>query len=126
MKVTNRFKVLDLVDSTSEELWTEVCNIVQETVTETTPKKCKKTKWLPEQVLQIADKRRDAKNKGLKERYTQLHYIILYITLCVMCVYIYIYTHIYKYIYIYIYTHIYICVCVCIHRYMYTFKIQHT
>ena len=90
VEVTNRFKWLDLVDSMSEELWTEVGNIVQEAVTETIPKKCKKVKCLPEQVLQIADKRREAKNKELKEWYTQLQSIILYITLCVKCVYIYI------------------------------------
>ena len=52
VEVTNRFKGLDLVDSMYEELWTEVCNIVQEAVTETIPKKCKKAKWLPEQLIQ--------------------------------------------------------------------------
>jgi len=71
--VTNRFKGLDLVDRVPEELWTEVHNIVQEAVTKIIPKKkkCKKAKWLSEEALQIADKRRDMKRKGEKERYTQ-------------------------------------------------------
>ena len=58
-----------------EELWPEVCDIVQEAVIKTIPKKkkCKKTKWLSEEVLQIAEKRRDAKGKGEKERYTHLN-----------------------------------------------------
>ena len=58
-----------------EELWIEVHNIIQELVTETLPKKknWKKTKWLSEENLQIADKRKDAKGKGDKERYTQLN-----------------------------------------------------
>ena len=58
-----------------EELWTEVRNIVQEAVIKTIPKKkkCKKAKWLSEEVLQIAEKRRDAKGKGEKERYTHLN-----------------------------------------------------
>ena len=66
VEVTNRFKGLDLVDKVSEELWTEVCNILQEAVTKTIPdkKKCKKAKWLSEEVLQIAEKRRDMKGKG--------------------------------------------------------------
>ena len=57
-----------------EELWTEVCNIVQEVVIKTTPKKkkFKKEKWLPEEALQIAEKRRKVKGKGEKERYTHL------------------------------------------------------
>ena len=57
--MTNRFKGLDLVDRVTEELWTEVCNIVQEVVTKTIPKKkkCKKAKWLSEEALQIAEKR---------------------------------------------------------------------
>ena len=60
----NRFKVLDLVDRVPEELWTEVCNIVQEAVTKTIPKqkKCKKAKWLSEETLQVAEKRREAKS----------------------------------------------------------------
>ena len=58
-----------------EELWIEVCNMVQERVIKTIPKKkkCKKAKWLSEQVLQIAEKRREAKGKGEKERYTHLN-----------------------------------------------------
>ena len=58
-----------------EELWTEVCDIVQDAVIKTIPKikKCKKTKWLSEKTLQIAEKRKDAKGKGEKERYTHLN-----------------------------------------------------
>ena len=58
VEVTNRFKGLDLVDRVPEELWTEVCSIVQEVVIKTIPKKkkCKKAKWLCEAVLQIAEK----------------------------------------------------------------------
>ena len=58
-----------------EELWMEVCDIVQEAVIKTIPKKkkCKKAKWLSEEALQIAEKRRDAKGKGEKERYTHLN-----------------------------------------------------
>ena len=58
-----------------EEQWTEVCDIVQEAVIKTIPKKkkCKKEKWLSEEALQIADKRREAKGKGEKERYTHLN-----------------------------------------------------
>ena len=71
-EVTNRFKELDLIDSVPEELWTEVCDTVQEAVIKTIPKKkkCKKAKWLSEEALQIAEKRREAKDKGEKERYT--------------------------------------------------------
>ena len=70
VEVTNRFKGLDLIDSVPEELWTEVHDIVQEAVIKTTPnkKKCKKAKWLSEEALQIAIKRREAKGKGEKER----------------------------------------------------------
>ena len=59
----------------SKELWTEVCNIVQEAVIKTFPKKkkCKKAKWLSEEVLQIAEKRREVKGKGEKERYIHLN-----------------------------------------------------
>ena len=73
--VRNRFKRLDLIDRVPEELWTEVHNIVQETVIKTIPKKkkCKKAKWLSEEILQIAMKRREAKGKGEKERYTNLN-----------------------------------------------------
>ena len=75
MEVTNRFKGLDLVDRVPEELWTEVCSIVQEVVIKTIPKKkkCKKSKWLSEEGLQIAEKRREAKSKGEKERYAHLN-----------------------------------------------------
>ena len=74
MEVTNIFKGLDLIDRVLEELWTEVCDIVQETVIKTIlkKKKCKKAKWLSEEALQIAEKRREAKGKGEKERYTNL------------------------------------------------------
>ena len=65
VEVTNRFKELDLIDRVPEELWTEVPNIVQKTVIKIIPmeKKCKKAKWLPEEALQIAVKRRKAKGK---------------------------------------------------------------
>ena len=68
VEVTNRFKGLDLIDRVLEELWMEVQNTVQQVVTRTIPKKkkCKKAKWLLEEVLQIAEKRREA--KGKKER----------------------------------------------------------
>ena len=68
----NRFKGLDLIDRVPEELWTEICDIVQEAGIKTIPKKrkCKKAKWLSEEALQIAMKRREAKGKGEKERYT--------------------------------------------------------
>ena len=72
MEVTNRFKGLDLIDRVPEDLWTEVCDIVQEAGIKTIPKKkkCKKAKWLSEEALQIAEKRREVKGKGGKERYT--------------------------------------------------------
>ena len=62
----NRFKGLNLVDRVSEELWTEVSNIVQEAVTKTIPKKkkCKMAKWLSEAALQIVKKKREVKDKG--------------------------------------------------------------
>ena len=65
---TSRFKGLDLVNRLPEELWTEVCNIVQEAVTKTIPKKkkCKKAKWLSEEVLQIAEKRSKRQNRKQK------------------------------------------------------------
>ena len=61
----NRFKGLDLIDRLPDELWTEVHDIKQEAVIKTTPKKrkCKKVKWLSEEALQIAEKRREAKDK---------------------------------------------------------------
>ena len=75
VEVTNRFKGLDLIDRVPEELWMEVSDIVQEAVTKTIPKKkkCKKAKWLSEEALQIAEKEREAKGKGKKERYTHLN-----------------------------------------------------
>ena len=75
MDVTNRFKGLDLIDRVPEELWTEVHDFVQEAGIKTIPKKkkCKKAKWLYEEALQIAVKRREAKGKGEKERYTHLN-----------------------------------------------------
>ena len=74
MEVRNRFKGIDLIDRVPDELWTEVCDIVQETGIKTIPKKkkCKKTKWLSEDALQIAVKR-EVKSKGEKERYTHLN-----------------------------------------------------
>ena len=71
----NRFKGLDLIDRVSGELWTEVRDIVQETGIKTIAmeKKCKKTKWLSEAALQIAVRRREAKSKGEKERYSHLN-----------------------------------------------------
>ena len=72
MEVRNRFKGLDLIDRVPEELWMEVCDIVQEALIKTIPKKkkCNKAKWLSEEALQIAEKRREVKGKGEKERYT--------------------------------------------------------
>ena len=71
VEVRNRFKGLDLIDRAPDELWTEVRDIVQETGIKTIPKKkkCKKAKWLSEEALQIAVKRREAKTKGEKERH---------------------------------------------------------
>ena len=75
VEVTNIFKGLDLIDRVPEELWTEVPIIVQEAVIKTIPKKnkCKKAKWLSEEALQIAVKRRKAKGKGQMERFTHLN-----------------------------------------------------
>ena len=66
MEVRNKFKGLDLIDRVPEELWMEVCNTVQEVMIKTIPKKnkCIKAKWLSEEALQIAVKRREAKSKG--------------------------------------------------------------
>ena len=73
VEVTNRSKGLDLTDRTPEELW-KVCNIVWEAVIKTIPKKkCKQKKWLSEEALQIAEKRRQVKGKGEKERYIHLN-----------------------------------------------------
>ena len=75
VEVRNRFKGLDLTDRVPDELWREVCDTVQETGIKTIAKKkkCKKEKWLSEEALQIAVKRREAKGKGEKERYTHLN-----------------------------------------------------
>ena len=71
----NRFKGLDLIDRVPDELWTEVCDIVQETGSKTIPmeKKCKKAKWLSGEALQIAVKRREVKSKGETKRYKHLN-----------------------------------------------------
>ena len=71
----NIFKGLDLIDRVPDELWTEVCDIVQETGSKAIPKKkkCKKAKWVSEKALQIAMKRREVKSKGEKERYSHLN-----------------------------------------------------
>ena len=75
LEVKNRFKGLDLIDRIPEELWTEVCDIVQKAGAKTIPKKkkCKKAKWLSEEASQIAEKRREAKGKGERERHTKLN-----------------------------------------------------
>ena len=75
VEVRNRFKGLDLIDRVPEELWMEVHNIVQEAVIKTIlkKKKCKKAEWLSEEALQLAEKRREAKGKGGKERYTHFN-----------------------------------------------------
>ena len=75
VEVRNRFKGLDLIDRVPDELWNEVCDIVQETGIKTIPreKKCKKAKWLSGEAFQIAVKRREAKSKEEKERYEHLN-----------------------------------------------------
>ena len=75
VEVSNRFKGLELIDRVPEELWMEVHDIVQETEIKTIPKKkkSKKAKWLSEEALQIAEKRREAKGKGEKERHIHLN-----------------------------------------------------
>ena len=75
VEVTNRFKELDLIDKVPQELCTDFHNIVQEVVIKTIPKKkkCKKAKWLSEEALQIAEKRREEKGKGEIERYIPLN-----------------------------------------------------
>ena len=75
VEVRNRFKWLDLIDRVPDELRMEVRDILQETRIKTIPKekKCKKAKWLSEEALQIAVKRREAKSKGEKERYKHLN-----------------------------------------------------
>ena len=69
MEVSNRFKGLDLIDRVPDELWTEVRDIIQETGIKIIPrkKKCKKAKWLSEEALQIAVKRREEKSKGKRK-----------------------------------------------------------
>ena len=73
--MTNRFKGLNLIHRVPEELWKDVCNIIQEVVIKNIPKKkkCKKAKWLSEDALQIAVKRRETKSKREKERYSHLN-----------------------------------------------------
>ena len=73
--VRNRFKGLDLIDRVPDELWTEVHDTVQQTGSKTIPqkKKCEKAQWLSEEALHIAEKRREAKSKGEKERYKHLN-----------------------------------------------------
>ena len=75
VELRNRFKELDLIDRIPDELWMEVCDIVQETGIRAIPmkKKCKKAKWLSGKALQIAVKRREMKSKGEKERYSHLN-----------------------------------------------------
>ena len=75
MEVRKRFKGLDLIDRVPDKLWMEVHDIVQEVRIKTIPrkKKCKKAKWLSEEALQIAVKRREVKSKGEKETYTHLN-----------------------------------------------------
>ena len=75
VEVRNRFKGLDLIDRVPDKLWNEVPDIVQETGIKTIPKKkkCKRARWLSEEALQIAVKRRKAKSKGGKERYKHLN-----------------------------------------------------
>ena len=75
VEVRNRFKRLDLIERVPDELWMEVRDTVQETGMKTIPmeKKCKKAKWLSEESLQIAAKRREVKSKGEKERYKHLN-----------------------------------------------------
>ena len=72
--MTNKFKGLALIDKVPKELWMEVHDIVQEAVIKTIPrkKKCKNAKWLSEEALQTAKRRREVKGKGEKERYTHL------------------------------------------------------
>ena len=75
VEVRNRFRGLDLIDRVPKELWTEFHDMVQETEIKTIPKKkkCKNAKWLSQEALQIAEKRREVKGKREKERYTHLN-----------------------------------------------------
>ena len=74
-KVTNIFKELDMIDRVPEELWVKFHNTVKEAVIKNIPKKktCKKAKWLSEEALKTAEKRREAKGKGEKEKYIRLN-----------------------------------------------------
>ena len=73
--MTNRFKVFDPIDKVLTQLWMDVCNTVQESVTKMVPKKnkCKKEKWLSEEALQIAEKRRETKSKEERESHNQVN-----------------------------------------------------
>ena len=75
MEVTNRFTGIDLLDRVPEDLWTEIHITIQGVVAKTIPKKkkCKKAKWLSEEVLHVVEKRREVKDKGEKERYIYLN-----------------------------------------------------
>ena len=75
MEGRNRFKGLDLINRLPDELWMEVCDIVQEAEIKNIPKKkkCKEAKWLPEEALEITEKRKEAKGKREKERYPHLN-----------------------------------------------------
>ena len=75
VEVRSRFKGTDLIDTVPDKLWTEVCDVIQETGIKTIPmeKKCKKAKWLSEEALQIAVNRKEVKSKGEKERYKHLN-----------------------------------------------------
>ena len=68
VEMTNKFKGVDLIDRVPEELWMDICDIIQEAVIKIIPKKkkCKKAKWLSKEALQIAQKRREVKGKGEK------------------------------------------------------------
>ena len=81
VEVKNRFKELDLLDRVPEELWIEACNIVQEAVTKTILKKrkSKKAKWLSNEALQTAEKRRETKCKGDRETYGILYLSLIHI-----------------------------------------------
>ena len=76
--MTNSFTGLDLIDTVPEDLWMKVCDMVQEVGIKNIPKKkkCKKAKWMSEEALQIAKKRREANGKGEKERYTPFEFRI--------------------------------------------------
>ena len=78
VEVTNRFKGLNLIDGVPEELWMEVCNIVEEVVIKNIPKKkkCKKAKWLSEEAVQTAEKRREVKGKEKGESESERHAVL--------------------------------------------------